>query len=135
MKKCSKLLIAAGLAFTVAFSSIVSFVSIKKEVIETEAYTNGDAATYYSNIGNKTGSELLSALQGLNSTKLQHRVGYNSMPSYFPTTDPGSSSGQTTSFYNIGSFSSRKEPLYHIGLIYSVAAYEHDIVFIDAFEV
>ena len=100
MKKCSKLLIAAGLAFTVAFSSIVSFVSIKKEVIETEAYTNGDAATYYSNIGNKTGSELLSALQGLNSTKLQHRVGYNSMPSYFPTTDPGSSSGQTTSFYS-----------------------------------
>ena len=64
------------------------------------AYTNGDGATYYNDIGEKTGTQLLSALQSLNNTKLKSRVGYGSMPSKYTTTDPGTSSGQVTSFYS-----------------------------------
>ena len=51
------------------------------------AYTNGDGATYYNDIGEKTGTQLLSALQSLNNTKLKSRVGYSSMPSKYTTTD------------------------------------------------
>ena len=74
---------------------------LKVEVVEVSGYTNGDAATYYSSIGDDlTGTALLGALQTLNSTKLQSRVGYDNMPYNFRRTDPGTSSNQVTSFYS-----------------------------------
>ena len=85
-----------------AFSGAVlsTFKGLSTKEVEVSAYTNGDGATYYNDIGDKTGTALLSALQDLNSDKLQSRVGYSSMPSKFTQTDPGTSSGQVTSFYS-----------------------------------
>ena len=65
------------------------------------AYTNHDAATYYSSIDTtKSGTALLTDLQTLNGQKLQSRVGYGSMPSRFTSTDPGTKSGEVTGFYS-----------------------------------
>lgn len=73
----------------------------KSKAVVTYGYTNGDAATYYSGISNTAiGNDLLSALQTLNTSKRRSLVGYNSMPSKFTQTDPGTSSGQVTSFYS-----------------------------------
>ncbi len=100
--KLKSLLIKMAFASTLALSAVSALAIVKaNNPTPVHAYTNGDAATYYSGINSTaTGTTLLSALQSLNSTKLQHRVGYSSMPSYFATTDPGDSSGQTRSFYS-----------------------------------
>lgn len=55
---------------------------------KVEAYTNGDASTYYSGISDSaTGTTLLSALQSLNNTKRQSTVGYGNMWDYYSQTD------------------------------------------------
>lgn len=100
--KLKSLLIKMAFASTLALSAVSALAIVKaNNPTPVHAYTNGDATTYYNGIDNTaTGTTLLSALQSLNSTKLQHRVGYSNMPSYFATTDPGDSSGQTRSFYS-----------------------------------
>ena len=100
--KLKSLLIKMAFASTLALSTVAALAVVKtNDSTPVHAYTNGDAATYYNGIDSSaTGTTLLSALQSLNSTKLQHRVGYSNMPSYFATTDPGDSSGQTRSFYS-----------------------------------
>ncbi len=72
------------------------------DIIAVQAYTNGDADTYYSDINadELTPAQLLSALQSLNNTKLKSRVGYDQMKSKFVYTDPGVRSGEVTSFYS-----------------------------------
>ncbi|MCR5505684.1 MAG: endonuclease [Bacilli bacterium] len=55
---------------------------------QVEAYTNGDADSYYSDISSsETGDDLLKELQALNNTKRQRTVGYSSMWSYYGQTD------------------------------------------------
>ena len=85
---------------SIALSIGVVF-SGKKEAVVTSGYTSGDAATYYNGISSTaTEGELLSSLQALNTRKRQDLVGYNNMPNKYTQTDPGTSSGQVTSFYS-----------------------------------
>ena len=73
----------------------------KSKTVVTYAYTNGDAATYYSGIsGNLVGNSLTTALNTLNNNKLQKLISYDSLKNYFTQTDPGARSGEVTAFYS-----------------------------------
>ena len=86
--------LTVGLTLTGVFSA-------KNKVALVRGYANGDGATYYNDIDvSLSGNNLLSALQNLNKTKRQSLVGYDNMPYKFQLTDPGTSSGQVTSFYS-----------------------------------
>ena len=98
MKKIRTLLLS-GLAILSLGLVATGVVSSEKNVAAF-AYSNASVETYYQTVGSKTGTELLSTLQSINSTALKNRVGYKSMPSYFAKTDPGASSGQVASFYS-----------------------------------
>ena len=69
------------------------------------AYSNGDAETYYNDIGSGlNGQNLTNALNALNKSKRKSTVGYSSLPSNFKYTDydPDKGYGSTTllSFYS-----------------------------------
>ena len=73
----------------------------EKPIVLSNAYSNTSPATYYKDISDSLkDTALLNKLHELNEAKLVHRVGYNNMPSYFDETDPGSKSGEVTSFYS-----------------------------------
>ena len=100
--KMKKSIIGLGLIGVLSLGLIAFDVVRDKTVVrEASAYSNEDPATYYSSVDLTSGATLLSSLQSLNSTKLRHRVGYDSMFSSgaYAKTDPGSSSGQITGFY------------------------------------
>ena len=79
MRKHHGLLLSLGLALT-AFRGAILFSQKEEVYVPTFAtYTNGDADTYYSSIGNKTGEELLSALKALNKERRESTVGYSAM--------------------------------------------------------
>ncbi len=89
--------------FSITALSFIGFNTFKAEkpVVVAFAYTNGDAATYYSSItGSENPSQLIQALRSLNNSKRQYLPGYDGMRSKFTTTDPGTSSGSVTSFYS-----------------------------------
>lgn len=78
-----------------------------KEAVSSYAYTNGDAATYYSSIDKyDSGSTLTSKLNTLNNQKRQRLIPYNSLFNYFDETDPPSGYGKVTAFYSGKSISS-----------------------------
>lgn len=89
----------SSLGITVAMSVFV--LNSNKETIATLAYSNTTPEIYYSGISeSSSGTTLLSSLQSLNTSKRRSLVGYDNMPSKFQLTDPGTSSGQVTSFYS-----------------------------------
>lgn len=101
MKNMKKRIPLFALSFLVTGLTVGAVFVGKSKNIVTYGYTNGDAATYYSGIsGSATGTTLLTALQALNTTKRQDLVGYNSMPNKYKLTDPGTRSGEITSFYS-----------------------------------
>lgn len=101
MKSFRKKIPLFALSFLVTSLTIGAVFVGKQKTIIAQAYANGDAATYYNGIsGSATGTTLLSALQALNTTKRQDLVGYDSMPNKYKLTDPGTRSGEVTSFYS-----------------------------------
>ncbi len=99
--KRTKLLFLSSLTILTMGLVATSAVAAKENINLVSAYTNVGVSTYYSGIDiNDTGAPLLEHLQSLNKTKRQTLVGYGNMPSKFTQTDPGTSSGQVTSFYS-----------------------------------
>lgn len=89
----------SALGIVVTMSAFV--LNSNKETLVTYAYSNTSPEVYYSGISDSSsGSELLSSLQSLNATKRKSLVGYSNLPSKFQLTDPGTSSGEVTSFYS-----------------------------------
>ena len=75
--------------------------SVPKEPVTVSAYQNNDASTYYNSIDKyDTGDTLTTKLNTLNTAKRRRLIPYNSMPSYFTQTDPGTYSGTVMSFYS-----------------------------------
>ena len=100
MKK-TKLLFLTSLTLLTMGMVATSAISAKENINPVFAYTNVGVSTYYSGIDiNDTGDALLTHLQALNKTKRQSLVGYDNMKTKFELTDPGTSSGQVTSFYS-----------------------------------
>ena len=99
MKHYQKFLLA-GLSVLALSLTVSSVLSNKNNVEVVLGYANGDEATYYNNIDTSNDSTLLANLQSLNTAKRQSLVGYDNMPSKYTLTDPGTSSGQVTSFYS-----------------------------------
>ena len=88
-KKLFNSIAVSTLTIALGIGIFVNQTYIKRDV-ETvaNAYTNGDADTYYNDISDTaTGTDLLSALQTLNSRKKQKTIGYGSMWSYYNKTD------------------------------------------------
>jgi len=67
------------ITLAIVISGVGAF-SASNEVVKSEAYTNGDAATYYKDISSTAeGTTLLSSLQSLNSARKKSNVGYDAM--------------------------------------------------------
>ena len=92
-----------------SFAVAASILSSQSNVINVSGYTNNDASTYYQDIESsyKTRDELLTALRELNSSKRRNLIPYSKLGNYFSQTDPGTRSGQITSFYSGVSSSQR----------------------------
>ena len=101
MKSFRKKIPLFALSFLVTGLTIGAVFIGKNKPVITCGYTNGDAATYYNGISESwKETQLLSALQSLNTTKRQSLVGYDPMKTKFQITDPGIRSGEVTSFYS-----------------------------------
>lgn len=92
----------AGLSVLgVALAMSIAFLNGGSKAIKTFSYSNTTPEDYYSDISETAvGDTLLASLQSLNTSKRKSLVGYDSMPNKFQLTDPGTSSGQVTSFYS-----------------------------------
>lgn len=88
-KKLFKTIAISALTVALGVGIFVNKTYIRRDIDTVAvAYTNGDGDTYYNDISETaTGTELLTALQSLNSKKRKTTVGYSSMWSYYDQTD------------------------------------------------
>lgn len=101
MKKANVVLMSSLAILSLGLVSASVFSSEKNvNLVSAYRYPNGDASTYYADVDNTSGLTLLYSLRDINNTRLKYRVGYDNMPGAYTRTDPGTSSGQVTSFYS-----------------------------------
>lgn len=87
--------------FSTLALGLVGFDAAKNEkVVITKSYANGDADTYYNGVDSSSPTKLLGSLRNLNNEKHRSEIPYTSLQNYYTQTDPGTSSGQVTSFYS-----------------------------------